>query len=281
MSKKSTAFQHKFMRWMYRGKGIFNPLNTGWIDEHLACVREWVANVFFYRKGDTVIMIDAGYHYERLEEKMGWLGLKPAQISNVLLTHLDTDHIGAVEADGGGLFRNATVYLGEIENRYLTGERKRRVLYRLGSLPRVRIPNEKVLLRDGQIFTIGDIQIECFLVPGHTWGHMVYLLDGRYLLTGDAIWLGADGGYSFLASLAEDNRLAVRALAAFEGKLRARNLRPLVVTGHTGYSADLDFVFAHRNLCCKTSGKRYFNPAAPYDAYDESEDTEARAAAPL
>ena len=159
MSKKATAFQHKFMRWMYRGKGIFNPLNTGWIDEHLACVREWVANVFFYRKGDTVIMIDAGYHYERLEEKMGWLGLKPAQISNVLLTHLDTDHIGAVEADGGGLFRNATVYLGEIENRYLTGERKRRVLYRLGSLPRVRIPNEKVLLRDGQVFTIGDIQI--------------------------------------------------------------------------------------------------------------------------
>ena len=63
MSKKATAFQHKFMRWMYRGKGIFNPLNTGWIDEHLACVREWVANVFFYRKGDTVIMIDAGYHY--------------------------------------------------------------------------------------------------------------------------------------------------------------------------------------------------------------------------
>ena len=121
MSKKSTAFQYKFMRWMYRGKGIFNPLNTGWIDEHLACVREWIANVFFYRKGDTVIMIDAGYHYERLEEKMGWLGLKPAQISNVLLTHLDTDHTGAVEADGGGLFRNATVYLGEIENRYLTG----------------------------------------------------------------------------------------------------------------------------------------------------------------
>ena len=188
MSEKSTAFQHKFMSWMYRGKGIFNPLNTGWIDEHLACVREWVANVFFYRKGDTVIMIDAGYHYDRLEEKMGWLGLKSAQISNVLLTHLDTDHIGAVEADGG---------------------------------------------------------------------------------------------YSFLASLAEDNRLAVRALAEFEGKLRARNLRPLVVTGHTGYSADLDFVFAHCDLCCKTSGRRFYNPAAPYDAYDESEDTLARSATPL
>ena len=54
-----------------------------------------------------------------------------------------------------------------------------------------------------------------------------------------------------------------------------------MVTGHTGYSADLDFVFAHCDLCCKTSGRRFYNPAAPYDAYDESEDTRARAAMPL
>ena len=56
---------------MYRGKEIFKPLNTGWVDEHVACVREWVANIFFYRKGGTTIMIDAGYNYDRLAEKMG------------------------------------------------------------------------------------------------------------------------------------------------------------------------------------------------------------------
>ena len=62
MSKKATEFQRKAMSWMYRGKEIFKPLNTGWIDENVACVREWVANIFFYRKGDTTIMIDAGYN---------------------------------------------------------------------------------------------------------------------------------------------------------------------------------------------------------------------------
>ena len=45
---------------MYRGTEIFQPPNTGWIDGHVACVREWVANIFFYRKGDTTIMVDAG-----------------------------------------------------------------------------------------------------------------------------------------------------------------------------------------------------------------------------
>ena len=66
MSKKATEFQKKEMSKMYRGKEIFKPLNTGWIDGSVACVREWVANIFFYRKGDTAIMIDAGYNYDRL-----------------------------------------------------------------------------------------------------------------------------------------------------------------------------------------------------------------------
>jgi len=96
MSKKATEFQRKAMSRMYRGKEIFKPLNTGWIDENVACVREWVANIFFYRKGDTTIMIDAGYNYDRLAEKMNWLGIDPHSIRHILITHQDTDHVGAV-----------------------------------------------------------------------------------------------------------------------------------------------------------------------------------------
>ena len=107
MSRKATEFQRKEMSRMYRGKEIFKPLNTGWIDENVACVREWVANIFFYRKGDTTIMLDAGYNYDRLAEKMAWLGIDPASIRHILITHQDTDHVGAVEADSPGLFRDA------------------------------------------------------------------------------------------------------------------------------------------------------------------------------
>ena len=234
MSRQATEFQKKEMSKMYRGKGFFKPLNTGWIDEHVACVREWVANIFFYRRGDAVLMIDAGYNYDRLEEKMGWLGIDPRSIRSILITHQDTDHVGAVEADSPGLFRNARLYVGEIENRYLTGEVRRSVIYHLYKLPQVNIPNEKTLLRDGQAFEIDGIKVECFLVPGHTWGHMVYLVDNRYLFTGDTLWFGADGGYSFISALAEDNKLAVRSLAALVQKLRDRKLHPIFLTGHTG-----------------------------------------------
>ena len=131
-------------------------------------MREWVANIFFYRKGDTTIMIDAGYNYDRLAEKMSWLGIRPQEIDSILVTHQDTDHVGAVEADSPGLFKNATLYVGEIENRYLTGEARRRVIYHLYRLPQVTINNKMVLLHDGQTLEIGGVRIECFLVPGHT-----------------------------------------------------------------------------------------------------------------
>ena len=110
MSKKATEFQKREMSKMYRGKEIFKPLNTGWVDERVACVREWVANIFFYRKGDTTIMIDAGYNYDRLAEKMNWLGIDPHSIRHILITHQDTDHVGAVEADSPGLFQNAKLF---------------------------------------------------------------------------------------------------------------------------------------------------------------------------
>ena len=281
MSKKATEFQKKEMSRMYRGKEIFKPLNTGWIDEHVACVREWVANIFFYRKGETTIMIDAGYNYERLKEKMGWLGIDPKSIRDILITHQDTDHVGAVEADSPGLFRRAKLYVGEIENRYLTGEARRKVIYHLYKLPQVTINNEKVLLKDEQIFHIGDIEIRCFLVPGHTWGHMVYLIDGKYLFTGDTLWFGADGGYSFISALAEDNKLAVKSLGELETRLKKLGVKPLFITGHTGWTDNFAFAFAHKTELCSPFKKRVHDPNAPYDAYDESDDTKEKAQAGL
>ena len=276
-SKKATEFQRVAMSRIYRGKEIFKPLNTGWIDENVACVREWVANIFFYRRGETTIMIDAGYNYDRLAEKMGWLEIDAKSIRHILITHQDTDHVGAVEADGLGLFKKAKLYIGEIENRYLTGEVRRRVMHRLYKLPQVTINNKKQLLKDGETFKIGNIKIHAFLVPGHTWGHMVYLIDDKYLFTGDTIWFGADGGYSFISALAESNKLAVRSLGILEQKLKKMCVKPLFITGHTGFTDNFEFAFAHKEKLCSPFKKKVHDPSALYDAYDESDDTERNA----
>ena len=278
MSKFASKFQKVLMSFSYRGKEIFKPLNTGHIDERVSAVREWVANVFFYTKNGKTVMIDAGYNYERLAEKMKWLDIEPASIQHILLTHLDTDHVGAVERDSGGLFHNAKLYLGEIENKYLTGEARRRVLFGHYKIPMVKTDNEKRLLKDGEVFYIEDIKVEAILVPGHTFGHLVYLIDDAYLFTGDTIWFGPDGGYSFLNSLAEDNELAKKSLVKLEKLIKERGISPKIISGHTGWTDDLDFAFRHKDQICNSLKKQKpHDPMAPYDAYDEREDTEKKA----
>ena len=86
MSRKDSQMQKVSMSLIYRGKEIFKPLNTGRIDDRVSCVREWVANIFFYTKNGTTIMIDAGYNYARLREKMGWLDIDPKTIKHILIT---------------------------------------------------------------------------------------------------------------------------------------------------------------------------------------------------
>ena len=170
------------------------------------------------------------------------------------------------------------IYLSRIENRYLTGEVRRKVTYGLYKLPMVKTDNERVLLEDGRILDFGGIRVECLLVPGHTWGHMVYLIDGRYLFTGDTIWFGPDGGYSFINMLAEDNELSKKSLAKLKQTLEARKLRPLVITGHTGWTDDFDFAFAHIDKVCNSWKKQKpHDPNAPYNGYDERDDTEDKA----
>lgn len=107
---------------------------------------------------------------------------------------------------------------------------------------------------------------------------MVYLIDDEYLFTGDTIWFGPDGGRSFINMLAEDNRVAIRSLAALEEKLRPRGLHLKIITGHTGWTDDLDFAFAHRDKVCNAYVKQKpHDPQAPYDGYDESSDTQEQA----
>ena len=279
MSKSDSNFQVKFMSFMFKGKEIFKPLNTGFIDDRVSCIREYVANIYFYTKDGHTIMIDAGYNYDRLAEKMQWLGINSKDIKEILVTHQDTDHVGAIEEGSDELFRDATIYIGNVENEYLEGRKHRKVFWGLTTLPQVIIDNPKILIEDGQIFYIGNIKIEAFLVPGHTWGHLVYLVDDCYLFTGDTLWLGADGGYAFLNTLAEDRKLQCQSLQRLKEVLVKRNLQLKIITGHTGWTDDFDFAFAHIDEICNSMRRKpkVHDPKAPYDGFDESEDTEENA----
>ena len=78
-----------------------------------------------------------------------------------------------------------------------------------------------------------------------------------------------------------DNALAKQSLASLERRLRDRGLNPVIITGHTGWTDNIDWAFAHRDEVCYSLRRKpkVHDPEAPYDGYDEREDTEEKARA--
>lgn len=127
-----------------------------------------------------------GPHSGRLLGSLGEAGIDPASITALVLTHAHSDHCwGTMRDDGVPNYPNATIYMAEAELAFWQsdppGERRERSLagVRKHLLPlRDRIR----LLRDGEEFLPG---VQAWLTPGHTPGHMAYLFDGGWCLTGD------------------------------------------------------------------------------------------------
>jgi glyoxylase-like metal-dependent hydrolase (beta-lactamase superfamily II)/rhodanese-related sulfurtransferase len=46
-------------------------------------------------------------------------------------------------------------------------------------------------LRHGQVFQVGSSRLETLHIPGHTLGNAAFLLDGKYLFSGDSIFVGS------------------------------------------------------------------------------------------
>ena len=46
---------------------------------------------------------------------------------------------------------------------------------------------------------------------------------------------------------------------------------------NTGWTDNFSFAFAHKDKLCSPFGKRVHDPSAPYDAYEEDDDTEENA----
>lgn len=54
----------------------------------------------------------------------------------------------------------------------------------------------------------------------------------------------------------------------------------MIITGHTGWTDNFEFAFAHVNRACNALKKQKpADPSALYDGYDESDDTKENAAA--
>lgn len=162
-------------------------------------------SLWLVRRGDETVVVDTGYSPELaarrgrtfLDDPMDLLrrvGVDPAAVTDVVLTHLHYDHAGNLDH-----FPAARVHLNELEFGPATGWHAREpsvsfayeadhiaAVVRAREEGRLQPVRDNTRLRDG---------IELVHLPGHTPGHMaVRVRTGRgwVLLTGDAVHVHAN-----------------------------------------------------------------------------------------
>jgi len=143
-------------------------------------VNNSMCNVYLVESNEGYALIDAGINMNGLAKTLAELGVDPAGVKYVFLTHSDGDHVAALP-----LFPNATIYMGEDEKQLLDG-RTNRSGGAGNSLPAGIDIDSIVLLGDGQEITIGERVIKAVKAPGHTPGSMLYIADDKYVFSGDA-----------------------------------------------------------------------------------------------
>ena len=127
------------------------------------------------------------------------------------------------------IFANAQIFLSANEKQMIDGATKRS-LFSSNSLPDGVDMDSLTLLATGDKIEINGYTVECIDAPGHTTGSMIYLLNDKYLFTGDAFKVSDDiisvHPYSMNKESAEITISSLDTLL---------NRSELVLTSHYGY----------------------------------------------
>jgi len=160
------------------------PAETHAINDSVWCVKDKFVNAFIFRGNDGYLLIDAGLGEKKFKEEMDKLSINPDQITTLLLTHTDGDHIGAT-----GLFKNAVIYMHKDEEQMINGTTGKtkfwKTLWKYGPYK---------LLESNETLTIDGLQIKIIHTPGHTPGSCCFAIGENYLVTGDNLVIN-DGKY--------------------------------------------------------------------------------------
>ena len=260
-----TFFQDKIKPLKLRGAGMLNPVSTSKIDKNLYVIREDDVNLWIYKKNNTVIAIDSGYK----DNKELFTSLKKLKIDNnsikyLFLTHADLDHAGGLISKN--VFApSAKILLHKKEENMLLGKEKRFSVGPFKLKNPISFTGEYSLFTDKQTFNIDDIEIKCYHVPGHTRGHSVFLLDNKYLFTGDSLAVNEKGGYCFFDFYNMDTKQNIKSLKKLKEVFKD-NKNILVCTSHNGIHNITDS-FNFIDEVAKGKKGNPFDNTAPYDVF--------------
>jgi glyoxylase-like metal-dependent hydrolase (beta-lactamase superfamily II) len=175
---------------------IRDTMRENFLDQHAMTLDQ---NVLLMQTGSRLVLFDTGTGGAplfgpkpgRLMENVANIGIDPAAITDVVLTHAHPDHLwGLTGEDGAEHFPNAQVHVHEADHKFFTDPANDAHPLLGAFMPACRKELETVakrlnVVRDGQEILPG---VTAMLAPGHTPGHTAYRIDSgskSLLVVGD------------------------------------------------------------------------------------------------
>jgi glyoxylase-like metal-dependent hydrolase (beta-lactamase superfamily II) len=168
----------------------------------------------------------------QLPASLAAIGVRPEDVTDVVLTHLHFDHIGWVSADGQPYFPNATIHCASADLDHFLhdehGEAMVALIFQaVVAAERLAPVRDRIETWDGDRTLFPGIDVR--LAPGHTPGSSVVVIsDGteRAMLLGDVVHCPLelqDDDFNLLIDY--DQELANRTREAYARELEGSNVR--------------------------------------------------------
>ena len=191
-------------------------LETGPVNDRIMAVQDGLVNFYVVKGPDGLLCVDAGWRTHHVELGLKTLGLDLQDVAAVFLTHMHWDHARCAD-----FYPNAQVFVGGGE------EAMRQWRHSPSARPRAGV-------RDGQLVKAAGLEVRVLGTPGHTPDSVCYVVDGRFLFTGDTLRLRRGKAVAFPTKFNQDREAAkrsIRKLAQIEGI-------ECILTAHTGTACD-------------------------------------------
>lgn len=160
---------------------FMHPLPSGKIEgTDTIAIRNRINNLFFLSSGDEWIVIDAGSDAKAVKQEMERMSIDGHKVKGVFLTHTDYDHVASIP-----LFPNAVVYMCKQEKQMIDGSINRQLMKK-NKLPKLSASNTIAWMADNETVDVGEHKVRVIWAPGHTKGSAMYVVDEKYLFSGDA-----------------------------------------------------------------------------------------------
>lgn len=194
------------------------------ITDNVFSIKDSFTNVYLIRDSSNYIMIDAGNNTEAVAEGLKKLNINPDNVVAILLTHSDGDHVASLS-----LFKNAVLYLSAKEEQMINGETSRFLFFE-NHIDRT----DYTVIDDQQSLRIGNVSVLGILTPGHTPGSMCYVVNNKYLFTGDLLSLKIGKIDRFNEFFNMDTEKSVRSM----GLITRLDGIQYIFTAHYGFTDD-------------------------------------------